>query len=225
MKKRLVIIQFFLAIILISVTGFSCEKSNPSPGNANSPEYQALIAQINSLPKDSLTIQEKENLLWMREEEKLARDVYLTLFDRWNSQVFANISSSEQMHMDAVLTLLNKYNMPDPASNTRGVFNNPTLQQLYNSLVSGGSASLAKALETGATIEDLDLKDLREALAATDNADIQLVYANLQKGSRNHMRAFYSNLQNQGITYIPQYITQAELDVIISSPIESGFRR
>lgn len=225
MKKSVSLLQFFLASLFISLSGFSCEKPNISNSNTPSAAMINLLAQINSMPKDSLSVREKENLVWMREEEKLARDVYMTLNETWNSQVFSNISSSEQQHMDAVLALLNKYNIPDPASQARGVFHDPALQQLYNTLVASGRTSLFKAFEAGANIEDLDLKDLQRVVSETDNADILLVYGSLQKGSRNHMRAFYRNLQKQGITYIPQYITQDELNAIISSPMERGYQQ
>jgi hypothetical protein len=56
-----------------------------------------------------------------------------------------------------------------------------------------------------------------------DNQDITYVYENLAKGSRNHLRSYYRNILNAGGTYIPQFISQAEFDEIISSPMETGF--
>jgi len=38
-------------------------------------------------------------LRFMREEEKLARDVYLKLFDTWKLTVFSRIARSEQRHL------------------------------------------------------------------------------------------------------------------------------
>lgn len=160
----------------------------------------------------------------MREEEKLARDVYITLYKKWGVNIFTNISASEQTHMESVRLLLTKYNLTDPVgSNPVGVFNNVTLQTLYNQLVALGNTSLPDAYKAGATIEDLDIFDLTNALTGIDNHDIRLVYDNLTKGSRNHMRSFYKNILNVGSTYTPQYITQAEFDAIINSPMETGF--
>ena len=45
----------------------------------------------------------------------------------------------------------------------------------------------------------------------------------LAKGSRNHMRNYFSNLKSYGFTYVPQFITQYDLDAIINSPMERGF--
>lgn len=126
--------------------------------------------------------------------------------------------------MDAVLLLLTKYALTDPVgTNAIGVFGNTELQHLYNELVTQGEMSLLEAYQVGATIEDLDIFDLANALANNDNQDIKLVYEMLSKGSRNHLRSFYGNILNVGGSYTPQYITQAEFDAIINSPKETGF--
>jgi len=98
--------------------------------------------------------------------------------------------------MDAVKTLLDRYDLEDPAAGTVvGVFTNATLQELYEQLIDEGSQSLADALRVGATIEEIDILDLEERIAQTDNRDIELVYKNLMRGSRNHLRAFGSTLE------------------------------
>ncbi len=167
-----------------------------------------------------LTQQEKDMLIQMREEEKLARDVYDYLYNQTGLMIFDNISSSEQMHMDLVLGLLQKYNLPDPASDIPGEFSNPELQSLYDQLITNGSVSEIEALKVGATIEDLDIYDLEEFSKLTTNDDILEVFDNLTCGSRNHMRAFYGQLLLLGETYSPQYISQSELDAIINSSHE-----
>lgn len=196
-------------------------KNNNNNGNMNITNLQA---QVNSLPIESLNPAELTSLSFMREEEKLARDVYITLYNKWGVNIFTNISASEQTHMDAVLMLLNKYGLTDPAgTNAVGVFNNATLQNLYNQLVTQGNISVLEAYKVGATIEDLDIFDLQNALINIDNMDIRLVYDMLTKGSRNHLRAFYKNILNAGGTYTPQFITQAAFDAIINSAMETGF--
>lgn len=168
----------------------------------------------------SLTSQEKEDLLFLREEEKLARDVYLYAYEKYGLQIFNNISASEQRHMDRVLTLLNKYGLDDPASQNRGQFSNPDLQNLYDNLTALVDISELEALKVGATIEDLDINDLLDMKQRTDKPDLLNVYDNLNCGSRNHMRAYYSELLNRGYTYEAQYITSDELNAIINSDRE-----
>jgi hypothetical protein len=184
-------------------------------------ETQILRANLATIPESTLTQEEIDGLVWMREEEKLARDVYLAMYDLWGLRVFSNIASSEQTHMDAVLQLLDRYDIVDPAANTSpGEFMNPDLQLLYDDLIAQGNQSLEAALTVGATIEDLDIADLQQR--ATDTPDIALVYANLEKGSRNHMRAFVRNLDQRGVAYSPVYISQADFDAIVSSSMQQG---
>jgi hypothetical protein len=211
--------------LLVGVT--ACNEDAISADNANDNatiNVTNLQAQINNLPVESLSSDESTSLLFMREEEKLAKDVYIALYQKWGVNIFTNISASEQTHMDAVLVILTKYSLTDPVgTNAVGVFTNATLQNLYNQLVAQGSTTVLDAYTVGATIEDLDIFDLANALTKIDNQDIKLVYDMLTKGSRNHMRSFYKNILNTGSNYSPQYITLAEFDAIINSPTETGF--
>jgi hypothetical protein len=204
--------------------GDSTVAASPASTDATSATaITALSTQLDTLPPSDLSTTEASALVFMREEEKLARDVYQLLYTQWGQKVFNNIAASEQQHMDAVALLLTRYSLPDPAAGAAtGVFKDPALQQMFNTLMAQGQTSLIAALTVGATIEDLDIQDLQVRIAATDNADIALVFNELMKGSRNHMRAFISQLTKQGVTYTPQYITQAEFDAIVNSPTETG---
>ena len=143
-----------------------------------------------------LTAEEEDALLFMREEEKLARDVYLALENKWGLAVFYIIAESEQRHMDAVLNLLNKYDLEDPALEA-GYFVNKDLQKLHNDLMAKGNLSPIDALEVGVIIEIEDIEDLENYLLddkLTDKQDINRVFTNLLNGSYNHFAAFNSHL-------------------------------
>jgi hypothetical protein len=173
-----------------------------------------------------LSAEEIEALLYMREEEKLAHDVYLTLYDRWGLPIFQNISQSELSHTNSIKTLLDRYGLSDLASSEVGVFTNPDLQALYNELVARGEQSLGEALKTGAAIEEIDILDLEKDLALINQADIQQVFQNLLKGSENHLRAFVSNLENQtGEVYQPQYMPVEGYQTIIAAQTGNGITR
>ncbi len=196
--------------------------NGPDTGGAG-PSAAGIEAALATIAPASLSVAEAESLVFMREEEKLARDAYAALYGLWHVNVFQNIGASEQVHMDAVKMLLTRYALPDPAATTLpGQFGNPLLQTLYGALMTSGQASLVDALKVGAEIEDVDIRDLRAIKATVDNADLLLVCENLEKGSRNHLRAFHNNLLRQGATYTPKYITQAEYDAIVNSPQEKG---
>lgn len=194
-----------------------------SGGGPNDSQASASMATtLAGVAAAPLSAEEASGLSFMREEEKLAHDVYIALHARWGLNTFSNIASSEQTHMDVML-LLQRYALPDPAAGSAaGESANPVLQGLYTALVSAGQTSLVAALQAGAEIEELDIRDLRSIKATIDNADLTLAYENLELGSRNHLRAFHTNLLRQGAGYTPKYITQAEYDAIVNSPRESG---
>jgi hypothetical protein len=174
-------------------------------------------------PTPALSEAEISGIQFMREEEKLARDVYLTLYDTWGLTIFQNIARSEATHMTAVKTIIDRYGLEDPATSEIGVFTDPSLQNLYDQLVAQGSQSLADALRVGAAIEEIDILDLQAHLVETDHADITIIYNSLLKGSRNHLRAFTTTLQRQtGEIYQPQYLDPAVYNEIVSNPRETG---
>lgn len=177
-----------------------------------------------ALPLDSLSSEESDGLLFMREEEKLARDVYIYMFTQWNLNVFDNISQSEQIHTDAILALLERYGIVDPVGdNDEGVFEDAYLQTLYDNLIIKGSLSLVGALYVGAEIEEIDLIDIQNQVDLLEgNEDIATVYKNLIEGSKNHLRAFVKNLASQGVDYSPLHLSQDEYDAIIKTDNETS---
>jgi hypothetical protein len=195
---------------------------NPGNGTPAAPAVSPLATYVASLPLEALSSAETGQLLYLREEEKLARDVYRALFAANGDRSFANIAGAEQRHMDEVKVLLDRYGLADPASAVAGEFKDTRLASLYTDLVARGKVSLVEALKVGATIEDLDLSDVGKALDASDNRDIDAVMQNLAKGSRNHLRAFSSRLTALGATYTAQYLPASEIASIVAAPHERG---
>jgi hypothetical protein len=157
-----------------------------------------------------------QSLQYMREEEKLAHDVYVYLYDQWQVPIFHNISNAETVHTNAVLGLLELYGIEDPALPGFGEFSNPELQDLYNQLTETGSTSLIDALTVGATIEEVDIIDLDQAMDSCDVDTIDVVYSRLRRGSTHHLKAFVAWLSAQGVNYQPQFLSQEEFDEIIN---------
>ena len=136
-------------------------------------------------------------LAFMREEEKLAHDVYLLFSEMYagqeaGSKIFARIAESEQRHMDAVKGLLDEYGLPDPAAALiPGEFANQSLQDLYTSLISVGASGYTEALGVGVVIEQKDMTDIVAAIElSVAYPDIVQVYSNLLTGSEHHLAAF-----------------------------------
>ncbi|MDO9256983.1 MAG: DUF2202 domain-containing protein [Bacteroidales bacterium] len=237
-KKMIINMTGMLSLVFLTLSFNGCTKDDTSVSTLTTDDAAkaelidytitdlfdaTALALIDSLPSDSINQAELDVLTYMREEELLAHDVYLALSQLYTKPIFANITKSEAVHTEAIKALLDKYQLADPAINhVAGVFNNPDLQSLYTLLVSKGSASLIEGLIVGATIEDLDISDLKTRLIGIDNADIILVLENLERGSRNHMRSFYANILFYLGTYTPQYISQEEFDSIVTATYETG---
>jgi hypothetical protein len=166
---------------------------------------------------DDLTDAEIEGIRFMREEEKLARDVYLYLYELYPLRPFENIASSEQAHMDAIAWLIQSYQIEDPVGdNPEGVFQNGDLQELYRELIEQGSASEVEALKVGALIEEVDIIDLRKELeSVAQNEEVTGVYTSLCRASENHLRAFTRVLVRYGVEYTPVKLSQEEFDRIM----------
>ena len=195
---------------------------NGGQGNGGNGAGTGTGTSVLDIPASDLNADEAASLLFMREEEKLAHDVYNTLSTTWGVQTFSNIASSEQQHMDQIKLLLDRYALTDPAL-APGQFTDPNLQALYTQLVAQGSLSIGDALKVGAAIEEIDIRDLQTRIAQTDNADIQQVYTNLMNGSYNHLQAFTSVLLTKtGETYQPQYLSAEQYRTIISSSASNG---
>ena len=154
-------------------------------------------------PTDPATEEEIQYLMYMREEEKLARDVYLTMYDKWKTHVFSNIADSEQVHTLAVKAKIDAYGLDDPVENDDvGVFVDEKLAELYETLIDQGSISEMDALWVGGAIEEIDMIDLQEAIDSAEHPDIARVYQNLMDGSKNHLRAFVSSIESRGMEYL-----------------------
>ena len=203
MLSLLAILLVFTASVPVSLV----QASAPS---------EAITTTNTTLP---LSPEEEATLLAMRVEEKLAHDVYATLYDLWNMPIFLNISQSESRHTASIAKLLSAYNITDPVDDSQiGVFEDPEIQKLFTDLIAQGSVSLADAYVVGATIEEMDIIDLEEALAETDKADLERVYSNLKNGSIHHLSAFSRAIENQtGTDYIPRLMTTEEYNQLTSS--------
>lgn len=206
--KRVTKIQYLFTFIILITLTYACSNDSGNDYFAENIEENITILE-----------QDSEALLFMLEEEKLARDTYEYLDKTWGLNQFANIKKSEQTHMDAIENLLKQSNISYTILG-EGVFSNPDLQAFYDTFKVDGAKSVVEALKIGATIEDLDIKDLEKYISETDNTQIINVYQSLQCGSRNHLRSFMKGLDKKGGTYTPQFITQDAFNSIVNSSNE-----
>jgi hypothetical protein len=202
MKKQTAQIILFMVLSLFSLLMGSCKKDAET------------IQTITPLADN-----DKNALLFMLEEEKLARDTYTFLSEKWPLNQFDNIKSSEQSHMNSIADLLTANGIQYtilPA----GQFADTALLNYYNQFIISGSVSSSIALQIGATIEDVDISDLEKYTAASTNASVINVFNILECGSRNHLRSFVSTIISTGGSYTPQFISQNYYNEIIGSSNE-----
>ncbi|MCO5725396.1 DUF2202 domain-containing protein [Robiginitalea marina] len=194
-------------LLALGLTNLSCD----SDGDA---------ADETITTEQTLGPEDQQALLYLLEEEKLARNVYTYLGSLWGGRIFDNITQSEIQHVGSVEGLLTTYGV-DYESLPPGAYNNEELQGLYDALVARGEADLEAALVVGCTIEDLDIVDLQAMIDQTSVPALTGVYSSLQCGSRNHLRAFSASLEALGASYTPQYLSQEAYTAILESGRET----
>jgi hypothetical protein len=226
LNKKPIFFLLLMVILAFTSTGLFARKNTTD------------ITQTSSATLDE---NERTHLVFMREEEKLARDVYTTLSTMYpGSAVFGNIDDSEQKHTDSVKDTLVQYNIDDPNTNDNvGVFTGEDygwyFTEKYAALVARGAMSELEALYVGAYIEELDMLDINQCpnvivdtiqvitessecgKVYTNNPDIQGLYGNLLDGSENHLAAYVKNIEavmGQG-AYQAQVLSQEEVDSIL----------
>lgn len=193
LKTAFIILTVVILILSLGMSSALAAGNRAGNGNGNTG-----TVQVTALNADEIYW-----ITYMREEEKLARDIYDVCYDKWRLRIFDKISSSEQNHMDAILKMLNKYGEDDPALEP-GKFSNEDLQDDYDELFTRiEEGDVIEALKVGVDIELLDIDDLVEALEVTEDihVDIENVYNNLMDGSYRHLAAFQSNLEKRGVIY------------------------
>lgn len=199
MKRKTILIVAFIAVSSI-IAAFIPDSS------------------LNSKFDPPITEEEKQSLVYVREEEKLAHDVYMKMLEKYNARVFSNIFDAEYRHMSFVKELLDTFKIEDPVkSNDAGSLTNADLSEVYSRLVEQGNLSLIDALKAGAEIEDMDIADLNKRMQLISNNEILMTFEYLKKGSENHLRAFMRNLSRRGATYEPKFLSNSDFQKIIAS--------
>jgi hypothetical protein len=179
---------------------------------------EAITANSDSCTFEGfLTEAEINGLMEMREEEKLAMDIYSHFYSLYEHVVFNNITKSENAHTSAILHLIEGYNLEDPAYEEPGKFSNPLFNDLFEQLTNQGEVSLTEALKVGAFVEEYDIADLKKLIDEAQNEDVVRVYTHLLNGSENHLRAFTRVLSRMGETYTPSVISDETYQEILNA--------
>ncbi len=209
---KTIIFSSLIAFTSVFFTGCSAQAAELNKEN----EILASIQSINRIAAADVNLSDSEieGVLLMREEEKMAHDVYVYFASKYNVPIFKNISAGETRHQEAMGWLINTYGLRDPTIPQEGKFTNAQLQQYYDKFISQG-VTLVEALKVGACIEEYDIADLKKLINEAQNPDIIRIYTNLLRGSENHLKAFVKNLSFRGVKYEPQILTKPAFDLIL----------
>jgi hypothetical protein len=165
----------------------------------------------------AISSHEEQGLLNIWEEEKAARDLYASLYEKNNLTIFMNLMRSEQSHMDQAKAILDKYELIIPGKDEPSVFQNQTLQEIHDKLLAEGLQSDQDALKAAAAFEEISIVDLEREISTTQAEDIRVVYQGLLAGSRKHLRSYVGDLLDRGIQYAPKYLSLREFEVSVKA--------
>ncbi len=215
-------IKLFLVMAVAAMAFVSCSESVNGVDETIISDVDEKSAEVAAICgtcdfSGTLTEAEVDGLMEMREEEKLARQVYIFFYEKYQYRVFNNISKSENAHTSAVLNLIDGFGLTDPTPVADTEFNNPLFTELYAQLTEKGSESLVEALKVGAFIEEYDINDLQNLLETTENATVKKVYGNLLRASKFHLKAFTNSLNFLNATYTPTVISVEEYNEILGN--------
>lgn len=218
--RGLLALAGIFALILILSNAFPQQIGDQEVGLS----VLTAVPVANTATGTILTPEERRDLLFMAEEEKMARDVYRAMYRKWKLSQFNSIARSEEQHVASVVGLLQKYSIPDPVTGSEeGRFQDPHITALYRDLISKGSQSSIAAMQVGGLIEEVDILDLENALQVARQPDIRQVYTRIQRGSFNHLRAYAHALELVGHPYQPSKLSNDSFQSIIHSPMQPGF--
>ena len=150
----------------------------------------SMGAGLTNVASGTLTATQKAELAAMAEEEKLAHDLYVVFGDKYGTP-FSRITNAETQHLEAVRVVLERYAITDPtAGKAAGTFTTASTQQLYDTLLAQGTASVDGAKAAARIVESTDITDLKAAATGVTAPDVSQVYKNLLAASERHLVAF-----------------------------------
>ena len=215
MKTLRWLVVVVMALTMVGVT-MACDNPPPAVTPTGNPFDDIEPDQVdlgratntNAPPTDA----EKASLIYAREEQKVARDLYQQLGEKWLSPVLASNAQAEQKHFDAVKTLLDRFGMTDPARPAAGQFTDPVLQKMYASLLERGGRSLVEAFNAAAYMEEAEIGDTGKFVEYANRLDIIRGLGTVYAEDRSHLRAYVAELKKLGVDYQPQLLSRSDFD-------------
>lgn len=222
MNRKTLIPATIVALIVIGLVWFfligqiaSFKEPQAVDGTQTSMHGTAMLMNVSNEPTGTLSEEERADILFVFEEEKMARDVYTSLGATWSWQSIGHVARSESMHMSAAGAILDRYAVAEPKeTQVSGTYHDKQLQALYDQLMRDGSPSQLDAIKAGLYIEEFDIADIKKRMSRSDDKDVRQVYQYLLDGSYMHLRHFSMKLAQLGGTYEPKVLSKDEFAAI-----------
>jgi hypothetical protein len=161
---------------------------------------------------------DKSSLIYFREEQKLAADAFASYFEIWENKLFFNAEVNEKGHIKKVISLLEYYEIEDPAGdNEKGKFINDSIKNEYFNIVSFGRQSLIHAYLGSAELAEKDIFETGNAISETDNEKIIEVYKALKGSSEKYLKIFIGKLKDNSVVYRPKYLKEEDFNKIVNT--------
>jgi len=194
----------------------STTRSHHQPRPGRDAHLARIREQIMASRAEPLGADEQRDLQRIREQRKLARDLYWDLAKHWGSLVLVRLGAAEQAHLNALDTLLDHYDLSDPVAGPAvGESGDPKFHALHAQIVEVGHRSEMAASQAGLLVEEMSLSDLAAARARTRRPEIAAVYDDLLRDSRNHLRALFRQMQRFEGEYVPQSLSLSDFEAIV----------
>lgn len=169
-----------------------------------------------------LTADETEFLYAIREDEKIAHDVYAAFSALYPAaKTISKIMTAESSHISAAEAVLDYYEIEYPPLSDTGIFEDADRQALYNDLITKGT-TLIKAYGTMALMEEETVYAYKSIQNQLTNSNLSLLLSQLIKASSNHLRATVRQVVKLGGSYSPAYLSDEEYQTIINMAFENG---
>lgn len=161
--------KFILAACLVLFIGFSGAAQAQT-------ELPADFGAKGALQDSSITLDEA--LVYAIQDEYLAQARYDAIIGKFGSiRPFTNIKAAEQQHINALVSLFQKYDKQLPEDNAKQYVSAPdTLKNAFNAGVQG-------------EIDNIAMYDKLKTIPSLPE-DVKLVFTQLGNASKNHLRAF-----------------------------------
>lgn len=168
-----------------------------------------LNAQTNDPTNQTsgISTDEQKALVQIFEQEKLARDVYSQIGEKFGIKILKNAAIGKQKQMSLILDFMTLNQVAVAFDDAQGVFKSPELRENYSAFLTEGLGSLNNAFRVGAKMEDYNIYHIDKILATQTTGKLVLLLSKLSCSAGNELKTQVNMLVGNGEMFMPDYIS------------------